>query len=156
MLATTVRRLRMAPQGASDGHTRCACSASIRPPVVSFHYGLPPKQTIAQLEAAGIVLFCTAISLAEAEQAAGAGVDAIVAQGYEAGGHRGIFDPSAKDLRMDVLPLARLLTQKGKLPMIATRGTRDGAGIASVLALGATVVQFGMAFVACMTRRCLH
>ena len=71
-----------------------------RPPVVSFHFGLPRRQWIRSLREAGVVLLATATSLAEASAAAEAGVDAIVAQGWEAGGHRGMFDPDAHDERL--------------------------------------------------------
>ena len=121
----------------------------LKPPVVSFHFGLPPSQVISRLRTAGIVLLSTATNLAEAELAAGAGVDAIVAQGYEAGGHRGMFDPSARDSRLGTLPLTRLLVEKLSLPIIAAGGVMDGAGVAAVLKLGAAAAQMGTAFVGC-------
>jgi nitronate monooxygenase len=121
----------------------------LRPPVVSFHFGLPPSRIISRLRSAGIVLLSTATNLAEAELAAEAGVDAIVAQGYEAGGHRGIFDPLASDSRLGTLPLTRLLVKKLDLPIIAAGGIMDGAGVAAVLKLGATAAQMGTAFVSC-------
>ena len=120
-----------------------------RPAVVSFHFGLPSPQVIARLKAAGIVLFSSATNLDEAEQAAAAGVDAIVAQGWEAGGHRGVFDPAAPDGQMGVLALTRLLVDKQALPVIAAGGVMDGAGIAAVLDLGAVAAQLGTAFIAC-------
>jgi nitronate monooxygenase len=120
-----------------------------RPAVVSFHFGLPSAAVIARLKAAGIVLFSSATNLEEAEQAAAAGVDAIVAQGYEAGGHRGVFDPAAPDGQMGVLALTRLLVDKQPLPVIAAGGIMDGAGIAAVLDLGAEAAQLGTAFIAC-------
>ena len=120
-----------------------------RPAVVSFHFGLPPPAAIARLKAAGVVLFSSATNLDEAEQAAAAGVDAIVAQGYEAGGHRGVFDPAAPDGQMGVLALTRLLVDKQALPVIAAGGIMDGAGIAAVLDLGAEAAQLGTAFIAC-------
>ncbi len=120
-----------------------------RPAVVSFHFGLPPAQAIARLKAAGIVLLSSATNLDEAEQAAAAGVDAIVAQGYEAGGHRGVFDPAAADGQLGVLPLTRLLASKIALPVIAAGGIMDGAGIAAALDLGAEAAQLGTAFIAC-------
>ncbi len=121
----------------------------LRPAVVSFHFGLPPAQVIGRLKAAGIVLFASATNLTEAESAAGAGVDAIVAQGYEAGGHRGVFDPMAPDSRMGVTALTRLLVRKLAIPVIAAGGVMDGAGIAAMLDLGAEAAQLGTAFVAC-------
>jgi nitronate monooxygenase len=120
-----------------------------RPAVVSFHFGLPPAKTIARLKAAGIILFSSATNLDEAEQAVAAGVDAIVAQGYEAGGHRGVFDPAAPDSQLGVSALTRLLASRIALPVIAAGGIMDGAGIAAALDLGAAAAQLGTAFVAC-------
>jgi nitronate monooxygenase len=120
-----------------------------RPAVVSFHFGLPPARAIERLKAAGILLLSTATNIDEAEQAARAGVDAIVAQGYEAGGHRGVFDPAAPDAQLGVMALTRLLVAKTSLPVIAAGGIMDGAGVAAVLDLGAEAAQLGTAFIAC-------
>jgi nitronate monooxygenase len=121
----------------------------LKPPVVSFHFGLPPAEFIARLRAVGIVLFSTATSLVEAQRALDAGVDAIVAQGIEAGGHRGVFDPGAVDSGMGTLALTRLLVGKMGLPVIAAGGIMDGAGIAAALDAGALAAQLGTAFIAC-------
>jgi nitronate monooxygenase len=117
-----------------------------RPAVVSFHFGLPPADMIAALKGAGIRLFATATSLAEAEQAVAAGIDAIVAQGWEAGGHRGIFDENGPDDRLGTLALTRLLALRCGRPVIAAGGIMDGAGIVAALALGAAAAQLGTAF----------
>ena len=120
-----------------------------RPAVVSFHFGLPSADVIGFLKAADVVLFSTVTNLREAEIAAEAGVDAIVAQGYEAGGHRGVFDPDAPDSQLGVLALTRLLVRRIGLPVVAAGGIMDGAGIAAVLDLGAEAAQLGTAFVGC-------
>ncbi|AOY96366.1 2-nitropropane dioxygenase [Cupriavidus sp. USMAA2-4] len=120
-----------------------------KPAVVSFHFGLPPQPTIDALHAAGIVLLASATSLDEARQIEAAGIDAVVAQGIEAGGHRGIFQPAGEDEGLGTLALTRLLVRKTALPVIAAGGIMDGAGIAAVLALGAQAAQLGTAFVAC-------
>ncbi len=120
-----------------------------RPPIVSFHFGLPARERIEALRAAGIVLLATATNLAEGKAIAAAGIDAVVAQGYEAGGHRGVFDPHAADERLGIVALTRLLVQKLDLPVIAAGGIMDGAGVAASLALGAAAAQLGTAFVAC-------
>lgn len=120
-----------------------------KPAVVSFHFGLPTQQKIDALRAAGIVLLSSATSLQEARQAEAAGVDAIVAQGIEAGGHRGVFDTSGYDEGLGTLALVRVLVRNTRLPVIASGGIMDGAGIAAVLALGAEAAQLGTAFVAC-------
>ncbi len=119
-----------------------------RPAVVSFHFGLPPARFIAALKAAGIVLLATATTLEEAQAIAAAGIDMIVAQGSEAGGHRGVFDP-ARDETLGSLALTRLLSRRLSLPIITAGGIMDGAGIAATFKLGASGVQLGTAFVSC-------
>jgi nitronate monooxygenase len=122
---------------------------SQKPRVVSFHFGVPPVESIRALRETGIVTLASATSLEEARIAVRAGVNGIVAQGYEAGGHRGTFDPDAADDRLGTLALTRLLVQKLTVPVIAAGGIMDGAGIAAVLRLGACAAQMGTAFIAC-------
>ena len=119
-----------------------------RPAVVSFHFGLPDTDRIAALKSAGIVLLACATSPEEGVAAQAASVDMVVAQGIEAGGHRGVFDP-ADDPRFATLPLTRLLAKRLEIPVIAAGGIMDGAGIAAALALGAAGAQLGTAFVGC-------
>ena len=120
-----------------------------RPPIVSFHFGVPSRDRIEALRAAGIVLLATATNLEEGKVIAAAGIDAVVAQGYEAGGHRGVFDPDGADERLGTVALTRLLVRKLDIPVIVAGGIMDGAGIAASLALGAAAAQLGTAFVAC-------
>lgn len=120
-----------------------------RPPVVSFHFGLPSPQAIRRLKEAGTTLLATATNLDEARQIEAAGIDAIVAQGIEAGGHRGVFDPAAPDDALGTVALTRLLVANSTLPVIAAGGIMDGAGIAAALNLGAVAAQLGTAFIAC-------
>ncbi|WP_439595397.1 NAD(P)H-dependent flavin oxidoreductase [Falsiroseomonas sp.] len=119
------------------------------PPVVSFHFGLPGADRIAALRQAGCLLLATATSPAEARAIAAAGIDAVVAQGWEAGGHRGVFDPAAPDDRLGTLALVRLVAAQGSAPVIAAGGIMDGAGIRAALSLGAAAAQLGTAFIAC-------
>ncbi|APR38864.1 NAD(P)H-dependent flavin oxidoreductase [Paraburkholderia sp. SOS3] len=119
-----------------------------KPAVVSFHFGLPSGRIISALKDAGIVLFASATNLSEACAAVNAGVDALVAQGVEAGGHRGMFNPGEFDEALGTFALTRLLVEKFDLPIIAAGGIMDGAGIAAALALGAQAAQLGTAFVA--------
>ena len=121
----------------------------LAPPVVSFHFGLPPANALSALRMRGIYLMATATSLEEAGAIEAAGIDAIVAQGIEAGGHRGVFDPEARDDALGTIALTRLLVQRSKLPIIAAGGIMDGAGIAAALDLGAAAAQLGTAFIAC-------
>jgi nitronate monooxygenase len=120
-----------------------------RPAVVSFHFGLPTLSQLERLHGAGIVLIASATSLDEAQAIAAAGMDAVIAQGYEAGGHRGVFDPAAPDDRLGTLALTRLLVRALKIPVIAAGGIMDGAGVAAALQLGAAAAQLGTAFIDC-------
>lgn len=120
-----------------------------RPAVVSLHFGLPPDPAVRALKAAGIMLFATATSLDEARQIEARGIDVIVAQGIEAGGHRGIFDPAGPDDGLGTFALTRLLARQASVPVIAAGAIMDGAGIAAALSLGAVAAQLGTAFIAC-------
>lgn len=122
----------------------------LRPEVVSFHFGVPSAQRLQALRQAGCLLVGSVTSLAEANRVVAADVDAVIAQGYEAGGHRGTFDPHALDDRLGTLALTRLLVQKlDGVPVIAAGGIMDGAGAAAALRLGAVAAQLGTAFVGC-------
>jgi len=120
-----------------------------RPAVVSFHFGLPSSEVITMLKRSNIVLMATATSLVEARQIERAGIDIVVAQGVEAGGHRGVFDTQAIDQELATLVLTRDLVKDCHLPVIAAGGIMDGAGIAAALASGACAAQLGTAYLAC-------
>lgn len=119
-----------------------------RPPIVSFHLGLPPQERIDALKRAGITLLASATTLEEGLLAQEAGIDIIVAQGIEAGGHRGVFDP-AHDQGIGTLALVRVLVKHLSRPVIAAGGIMDGAGIAAAMNLGACAAQLGTAFILC-------
>jgi nitronate monooxygenase len=133
----------------ADDPDMLALLLEMSPPVVSFHFGLPSADIIAALHERGVLLLATATSVAEACAIAAAGIDGIVAQGIEAGGHRGIFDPGAPDDALGTIALTRLLVREVGLPVIAAGGIMDGAGMAAVLDLGAVAAQLGTAFVGC-------
>jgi nitronate monooxygenase len=120
-----------------------------RPHVVSVHFGIPGPAKIRALREAGIVLLASATSLGEARRVAAAGFDAVIAQGIEAGGHRGVFDPALPDEGLGTMALTRVVAREIDLPVIAAGGIMDGRGIAAALALGASAAQLGTAFVAC-------
>jgi nitronate monooxygenase len=121
----------------------------LRPAVVSFHFGLPEAARVNALKQVGCLLLATVTNLDEAEAAGKSGIDAVVAQGWEAGGHRGIFDPEATDDRLGTFSLTRLLAERSRLPVIAAGGIMDGQGIGAALKLGAAAAQLGTAFIAC-------
>jgi nitronate monooxygenase len=120
-----------------------------RPPVVSFHFGVPTADRVAALKAVGCILLASATSFDEARHIETAGIDMVVAQGWEAGGHRGVFDPDEPDDRLTTLALTRMLVKRIGIPVIAAGGIMDGAGIRAALSLGAAAVQLGTAFIAC-------
>lgn len=121
----------------------------LKPAVVSFHFGIPSPERVTALKEAGIFTIATATCLEEAATIEAAGIEAIVAQGIEAGGHRGMFNPEATDQCLSTFVLVRLLAQKTKLPVIAAGGVMDGFGVKAAIEAGAAAVQLGTAFVLC-------
>ena len=121
----------------------------LAPAVISFHFGIPDREVIRRMREKGIVTLASATCVKEALWIAAHGIDMVVAQGYEAGGHRGMFDPLAPDGQMSTFTLVQALRQRVELPIIAAGGIMDGAGINSVMNLGAEGVQLGTAFLLC-------
>lgn len=120
----------------------------LKPAVVSFHFGLPDQGWVSALRNAGVVTMASATDLDEAAQVEHAGIDILVAQGAEAGGHRGVFDP-AKDELIGTFALVRMLARRSQLPIVAAGGIMDGEGLAAALRIGASGVQMGTAFILC-------
>ncbi|ACL62618.1 NAD(P)H-dependent flavin oxidoreductase [Methylobacterium nodulans] len=120
-----------------------------RPPVVSFHIGLPEAGRLAAFRDAGIKTMATATNPEEAAQIEAAGIDVIVAQGIEAGGHRGMFDPEAHDPALSTSVLVSLLIRQTTRPVLAAGGIMEGRGIRAALDLGAAGAQLGTAFILC-------
>src|SRR3984893_17980247 len=118
-------------------------------PVVSFIYGIPPREILEECQAKHIVTIGTATTTEEGAALQEAGVDAIVASGFEAGGHRGSFLRSAEDSLTGTLSLVPQITDKVKVPVIAAGGIADARGVIAALALGAEGVQMGTVFLAC-------
>lgn len=115
------------------------------PALVTFHFGLPRPDQIAALRGHGGLLGATATSPGEAERIRDAGLDLIVAQGWQAGGHRGIFDPEGLDERLETVDLVRQVAPLG-LPVVAAGEIMDGADRRRALEAGAVAVQCGTAF----------
>ena len=120
-----------------------------RVPIVSFTFGCPERSVIERLHAHGIAAWVTVTEVSEARTAAGAGADALVVQGVEAGGHRGSFDDRDGSGEVGLLALLRLCARHVSLPLVAAGGIADGAGVAAVLAAGAHAAQIGTAFMCC-------
>jgi nitronate monooxygenase len=118
-------------------------------PVFSFTFGIPAAHIIAKMKARGLKLMGTATTVAEARVLHASGVDAIVAQGSEAGAHRGTFLQSCEDSLIGTLALVPQIVDAVPLPVIASGGIMDGRGIVAAAALGASGVQMGTAFLAC-------
>jgi nitronate monooxygenase len=121
----------------------------IRPAAVSFHFGIPEPEAVAAIRAAGMRLLATATTVSEARQLEQAGVDAIVAQGSEAGGHRGSFLVEGDDGPVGTLALVPQVVDAVGVPVIGAGGIADARQLAAVLALGAGAAQIGTAFLAC-------
>lgn len=133
---------------ARDNDALLAMLLQLKPAVVSAHFGLPGQDWIDALRQAGIITMACATSLDEAEQVERAGIDILIAQGAEAGGHRGTFDPAADEL-IGTVALVRMLARRSRLPIVAAGGIMDGAGLAAALRIGASAAQMGTAFVLC-------
>jgi len=121
----------------------------IKPPLVSFHFGLPESGVIGLLKAAGCRILCSATTTAEAIALEQSGVDLIVAQGWEAGGHRGSFNVNHEDHGVGTLALVPQIVDAVDIPVIAAGGIADGRGVAAAFILGACGVQIGTAFLSC-------
>jgi nitronate monooxygenase len=118
-------------------------------PVFSFIFGIPPREILEECRAKSIVTIGTATTPEEGAALQEAGVDAIVASGFEAGGHRGSFLRAAEDSLTGTLSLVPQITDKVKVPVIAAGGIADARGVIAALALGAEGVQMGTVFLAC-------
>ncbi len=134
--------------GAFDDE-RLALLVQHKPAMVSFHFGCPTTKITEDLKAAGIVVAATATNVDEALALQAAGVDVVVAQGWEAGGHRGSFEPNFEDVGIGTMALVPQIADAVNVPVVAAGGIGDGRGITAALALGAEGVWMGTAFLSC-------
>jgi nitronate monooxygenase len=144
------------PQSIPAGPGRTPFSAEaadvlseFKPAVVSFHFGLPPAHLVARAKALGAKIFGSATTVDEALWLEAHGVDAIIAQGVEAGGHRGIFLSDDLTTQVGTFALLPQIVRAVKLPVIAAGGIADARGVAAAMALGAAGVQCGTAYLLC-------
>lgn len=131
------------------GHAVCDVVEPFRPPVVSFHFGLPSAELLARVKGWGAKVLSSATTVEEALWLEAHGADAVIAQGLEAGGHRGHFLSDDLTRQMGTFALLPQVVRAVQLPVIAAGGIADAAGIQAALALGAAAVQVGTAYMLC-------
>lgn len=152
-LAPYYREFGLAPDAGMGGPMRapfdaalCDVLLELKPKVASFHFGLPDASLLKRLKAEKIVVVSSATTVEEARWLEAAGVDVVIAQGAEAGGHRGMFLTDDIARQAGTMALVPQVVDAVKIPVIAAGGIGDGRGIAAALALGAAGVQMGTAF----------
>lgn len=122
---------------------------AFQPPVVSFHFGLPPPELLRRVKAWGARVLSSATTVDEALWLEAHGADAVIAQGLEAGGHRGLFLTKDLNTQMGTLALLPQIVRAVRVPVVAAGGIVDESGVAAALALGAAGVQVGTAYLFC-------
>ena len=127
----------------------CAAIEELKPEVVSFHYGLPEPALVARMKSAGSKVICSATTVAEARYLEAHGCDAVIAQGFEAGGHRGMFLSDDVGTQVGLFALLPQVADALTVPVIASGGIADARAIVAAFALGAAAVQIGTAFLFC-------
>lgn len=137
------------PLRAPFSHEAADVLAEFRPPVVSFHFGLPAPDLLARVRAWGAKVLATATTVDEARWLVSHGADAVIAQGVEAGGHRGIFLTDDLTTQVGLFSLLPQVVRAVDVPVIAAGGIADARGVAAALALGAAGVQVGTAYLLC-------
>jgi nitronate monooxygenase len=124
----------------------CALVEDVRPKAVSFHFGLPPDDLFRRVKATGATILCSATTVREARYLADKGVDVVIAQGSEAGGHRGMFLTDDVASQVGTFALVPQIVDAVDVPVVAAGGIADGRGVAAAFALGACGAQVGTAY----------
>jgi nitronate monooxygenase len=135
-----------APARAPFDEAFCALIEDVRPHVVSFHFGLPPTPLLERVRKTGAIILSSATTVREARHLEANGVHAIIAQGAEAGGHRGMFLTDDVASQIGTFALVPQIVDAVGVPVIAAGGIADGRGVAAGFALGASGVQIGTAY----------
>jgi nitronate monooxygenase len=147
------------PASQTEGHDssfgawQCELVERVQPQVVSFHFGLPAPVLLERVRSTGAKIICSATTVREARWLEAQGCDAIIAQGTEAGGHRGSFLDMEIESQLGTLALVPQVIDAVRVPVIAAGGIADARGIAAALTLGASAVQLGTAFLFCSEAR---
>jgi nitronate monooxygenase len=156
LLAPYYRELGIDPPAIQSGpgrapfdHDSADVLAHFKPPVVSFHFGLPSNELLDRIRPWRPTIISSATTVDEARWLEARGVDAIIAQGVEAGGHRGMFLSDDLTTQLGTLALVPQIVRQVKVPVIAAGGIADAAGVSAALALGAAAVQVGTAYLLC-------
>ena len=155
LLAPYYRELGIdSPRGTGPSRTpfdneAAAIVEELKPPIVSFHFGLPAEPLLQRVRASGALMLASATTVDEARWLESRGVDAIIAQGSEAGGHRGIFLTDDLTTQVGTLALVPQIVGAVSIPVIAAGGIADARGVRAALALGATAAQIGTAYLLC-------
>jgi nitronate monooxygenase len=131
------------------GDVHCSLMEELRPEIVSFHFGLPAPDLLDRVRRTGAKIISTATTVREAVWLEQAGCDAIIAQGFEAGGHRGMFLPGSLAAQIGTMALVPQVVDAVKVPVVAAGGIGDPRGVAAAFALGASAVQIGTAYLFC-------
>ena len=133
------------PRGSFD-EAACEAVEAVRPSVVSFHYGLPAPELVQRVRATGCQVLSSATTVAEARWLVAHGCDAVIAQGAEAGGHRGMFLTDDLAAQVGTMALVPQMVDAVDVPVLAAGGIGDARGIVAAIALGASAVQLGTAY----------
>lgn len=137
------------PPRAPFDDAMCALMEELQPPIVSFHFGLPQPRLLSRVRATGATILSSATTVEEARWLENEGADAVIAQGFEAGGHRGMFLSSDISTQVGTFALVPQISDAVSVPVIAAGGIADARGIAAAFALGASAVQIGTAYLQC-------